>query len=64
VTQTYLSSKATTSPYIPREASAAGRLRSNAQTVHVKYWEELIGGYKTHIYWRAWPMQEIQMQSF
>jgi hypothetical protein len=38
VTQTYLSSKATTSPYIPREASAAGRLRSNALSVEVPIW--------------------------
>jgi hypothetical protein len=30
VTQTYLSSKATTAPFVPREASAAGWLRSNA----------------------------------
>jgi hypothetical protein len=30
VTQTYLRSKATTAPFIPREASAAGWLRSNA----------------------------------
>jgi hypothetical protein len=32
VTQTYLSSKATTAPFVPREASAAGWLRSNAVT--------------------------------
>ena len=30
VTQTYLSSQAITAPFVPREASAAGRLRSNA----------------------------------
>jgi hypothetical protein len=35
VTQTYLSSEATTAPFIPREASAAGRLRSNALSVEV-----------------------------
>jgi len=35
VTQTYLSSKATTAPFVPREASAAGWLRSNAVIVQV-----------------------------
>ncbi|MGB2667975.1 MAG: hypothetical protein WAK48_28540, partial [Candidatus Acidiferrum sp.] len=30
VTQTYLNQQATTAPFIPREASAAGWLRSNA----------------------------------
>jgi len=35
VTQTYLSSKATTAPFVPREASAAGWLRSNAVTSQV-----------------------------
>jgi hypothetical protein len=35
VTQLYLSRQATTAPYVPREASAAGRLRSNAVTVQV-----------------------------
>src|SRR5580704_2110470 len=36
VTQLYLSRQATTAPYVPREASAAGRLRSNAETGQVK----------------------------
>jgi hypothetical protein len=36
VTQTYLSSKAITAPFVPREASAAGWLRSNAVHVHVE----------------------------
>jgi hypothetical protein len=35
VTQTYLRSKATTAPFIPREASAAGWLRSNALIAEV-----------------------------
>jgi hypothetical protein len=35
VTQTYLSSQAITAPFVPREASAAGRLRSNAETGEV-----------------------------
>jgi hypothetical protein len=40
VTQTYLSSQAITAPFIPREASAAGWLRSNAVTGkwHLVYW--------------------------
>ena len=37
MTQTYLSSKATTAPFVPREASAAGWLRSNAVTGKVDY---------------------------
>jgi hypothetical protein len=43
VTQLYLSRQATTAPYVPREASAAGRLRSNAVTVQVKYYFTLPG---------------------
>ena len=35
MTQTYLSSQAITAPFVPREASAAGRLRSNAETAEV-----------------------------
>jgi len=31
VTQTYLSSLAITAPFVPRQASAAGRLRPNAE---------------------------------
>jgi hypothetical protein len=31
--------EASTAPFIPREASAAGRLRPNAITGKVKYWE-------------------------
>jgi hypothetical protein len=33
VTQLYVNGQATTAPYIPRVASAAGRLRSNADIV-------------------------------
>ena len=36
MTQTYPSSKATTAPFIPREASAVGWLRSNSVLVEVK----------------------------
>jgi hypothetical protein len=36
VTQLYLNGQATTAPYIPRVASAAGRLRSNAVIVEVE----------------------------
>jgi hypothetical protein len=39
VTQTYLNQQATTAPFIPREASAAGWLRSNGEIGKVKYWE-------------------------
>jgi hypothetical protein len=42
VTQTYLSPQATTAPFTSREASAAGRLRPNAVTVHVEFGLELV----------------------
>jgi hypothetical protein len=37
VTQTYLSPQATTAPFTSREASAAGRLRPNAETGKVDF---------------------------
>ncbi|MGB2663260.1 MAG: hypothetical protein WAK48_04600, partial [Candidatus Acidiferrum sp.] len=40
VTQTYLNQQATTAPFIPREASAAGWLRSNGITAG--YWAVVI----------------------